>query len=163
MNEDIAWGYVSKIPIGDIVSWIIFLGIILGAFSVAVVKMYKLFEKVKNTQDENTALKQMVQNHETMMLTISKELQSIRNEQEASKKRELKRLRHTIIKAGEEAVASQHITIRKLKSLEELFEEYSGFTDEDGKPANGYVKSLMHKVRNVEVIGSLNDNNEDID
>lgn len=162
MNEDIAWEYFSKIPIGTVVSWIIFVVIIISVISAIVIKLYKIFDKSKTIKEENDEFKILVKKHDETLELIQKELKSIRDEQKESKKRELKRLRHSIVRAGEEAVSDKKITIRKLKSLEELYQDYTSF-DENGKPANGYVKSLMVKVRDLEVVGNLDENNEDIE
>ena len=162
MNEDIAWKYFSKIPVGTVVSWIIFVIIIISVISAIVIKLYKIFDKSKTIKEENDEFKILVKKHDETLELIQKELKSIRDEQKESKKRELKRLRHSIVRAGEEAVSDKKITIRKLKSLEELYQDYTSF-DENGKPANGYVKSLMVKVRDLEVVGNLDENNEDIE
>ena len=161
MNEDIAWEFFSKIPVGTIVSWIIFITIIIGVFGMLVIKLYKIFEKTKKIQDENNDFKNQVNKHDNALNLIIKELESIRKEQTESKRRELKKLRHSIVRAGEEAVSKESITIRELRSLEELYATYSEFKDDDGKPANGYVHTLMNKVRKIQVIGKLDDNNED--
>ena len=65
-------------------------------------------------------------------------------------------MRHSIVRAGEEAISNNCITIRQLKALEEMYEEYTN------KHGNGYVKTLMVKVRNVRIIGKLDENDEDI-
>ncbi len=161
MNEDIAWEFFSKIPVGTIVSWIIFIIIIIGGFGMLIIKLYKIFEKTKKIQDENNDFKKQVAKHDDALSLIIKELESIRNEQTESKRRELKKLRHSIVRAGEEAVSKESITIRELRSLEELYTTYSEFKDDDGKSANGYVHTLMNKVRRIQVIGMLDDNNED--
>lgn len=162
MNEDVAWQYFSQIPVGTIVSWIIFIVIIVSTISAIVIKLYKIFDKSKTIKEENDEFKSLVTKHDEVLELIKEELKSIRDEQRETKRRELKKLRHSIIRTGEEAVSDGNITIRKLKSLEELYDDYKTF-DENGKPANGYVKSLMVKVRQLEVIGKLDENNEDIE
>ena len=163
MNEDIAWEYLSAIPVGTIVSWIVLISIIIGVFSAIVINLYKVFEKSRTIKEENDEYKSLVKKHDETLEEIKEELKHIRTEQKEAKQRELKRLRHSIFKAGDEAISDNHITIRKIKSLEELYEDYVTFTDDNGKPANGYVKSLMARVRNVEIIDELDENNEGIE
>ena len=146
MNEKEAWEFLSQIPVGTIVSWIILVVIIITFFGMLIIKLYKLFEKTKKIQDENDDFKNLVNKHEDTLDWIVSELKD-------SKRRELKKLRHSIVRAGEEALSKEIITIREFKSLEELYATYSEFKDDDGKPANGYVHTLMNKVRKLQVIG----------
>lgn len=161
MNEKEAWEFLSQIPVGTIVSWIILVVIIITFFGMLIIKLYKLFEKTKKIQDENNDFKNLVNKHEDALNLIISELGTIRDEQKDSKRRELKKLRHSIVRAGEEAISKDSITIRELRSLEELYTTYSEFKDDDGKLANGYVHTLMNKVRKLQVIGRLDENNED--
>lgn len=71
---------------------------------------------------------------------------------------DFKKLRNEIIQLGEAAIERGCITIRQLKSLEELFSEYT-----DTYNGNSYAVTLMVKVRELEVIGKLNEHGEDIE
>lgn len=163
MNSDIAWNFLANISVGTIISWLCLLGISFSVVAAITIKIYKLFEKSRNIKEENDEFKQLVKNHENTLKEITEELKCIRKEQERSKGSELKRLRHSIIKTGEEAISNKYITIRGLKSIEELYEDYTNFKDENGNPANGFVKSLMVKVRLLNVIGKLDENDNDIE
>ena len=67
-------------------------------------------------------------------------------------------MRHDIVQAGENAIANESITIRQFRALEELYEVYH-----DERHGNGYVSTLMKKVRDLPIIGKLDDNDEDIE
>lgn len=71
---------------------------------------------------------------------------------------DFKNLRHSIVKAGESYVNRGSVKIRELRSLEELYEEYTDTYD-----GNSYVETLMTKVRALDVIGRLNEHGEDIE
>lgn len=71
---------------------------------------------------------------------------------------DFKKLRNQIVQLGEAAIEKGSITIRQLKSLEELYSEYT-----DKYDGNSYVQTLMIKVRELQVIGKLNEHGEDID
>jgi len=71
---------------------------------------------------------------------------------------DFKKLRHSIVQAGEDAIDKKEISIRRLKSIEEMYEEYT-----DNYDGNSYVQTLMVKVRNLPVIGKLNEHGEDIE
>lgn len=80
--------------------------------------------------------------------------------QQLQKKESLdfKKLRNQIVELGEAAIERGHISIRKLKSLEELYAEYT-----DKYDGNSYAETLMVKVRKLDVVGKLNEYGEDIE
>lgn len=71
---------------------------------------------------------------------------------------DFKKLRNQIVQLGEDAIERKSISIRKLKSLEELYSEYT-----DKYDGNSYVATLIRKVRDIPVIGKLNEHGEDIE
>ena len=133
---------LSAIPIGTIVAWITVLASIVGVASTATIKLYKIFEKAHETKEENEEFRKLVKDHEAEM--------------EENDRLELKNLRHKIVRAAEEYIANNRITIRQLKALEELFEEYHK------RNGNSYVATLMQKVRLLPVIGELDEDGNDI-
>ena len=133
---------LSAIPIGTIVAWITVLVSIVGVASTATIKLYKIFEKAHETKEENEEFRKLVKDHEAEM--------------EENDRLELKNLRHKIVHAAEEYIANDKITIRQLKALEELFEEYHK------RNGNSYVTTLMQKVRLLPVIGELDEDGNDI-
>lgn len=147
----------SSIPIGTIIAWVAFIGSIITAIVTGTIKLYKLFEKTHEMKEENIELRTMVKNHEEQLKLIDDKLTSIQNNLSKREKADLKTLRYSIVRAGEEYVSIGRITIRQLRSLEELFEDYHD------KHGNGYVTTLMLKVRNLPVIGKLDENDNDIE
>lgn len=172
--------FLSSLPVGTIIAWASVIIIIITATSYVLAKLYKLFDKYRKIKLEDDEIKQtildhekeiheieikldddlkmMVQAHESKLQNIAEQLATIQNMLNEQKQVALKNLRHSIIRAGEEALSNGSITIRKLRCLEELYDEYS--KDFNG---NGYVTTLMTKVRKLEVIGNLDENDEDID
>lgn len=147
---------LSSIPVGTIIAWIVVISGIIGTLSYGIIKLYKMFEKSKSIKDENDSFKSLVKKHDSQLTDILTSLKSITETLEEQKKTDLKKMRHSIVRAGEEAISNNYITIRQLKALEEMYEEYTN------KHGNGYVKTLMVKVRNVRIIGKLDENDEDI-
>ena len=68
------------------------------------------------------------------------------------------KLRHDIVQAGEDAIEKGSLTIRRLSSLEEMYDEYVSTYN-----GNSYVQTLMVKVRALPVVGKLNEHGEDIE
>ena len=158
MNTDDVINILSSISIGTIISWIMVIASIIGSIGFLCIKVYKAFEKSQQIKDENDLFKNMVKDHDTQLKTIIEKLDNISLSMEEHNRLNLKNLRHSIVRAGEEAISDGEISIRKLKSLEEMYDEYS-----NKYHANGYVKTLMNKVRQLEVIGALDENDEDIE
>ena len=157
MSEGDVVNFLYSIPVGTIISWAVVICAALGIFCCAIIKLYKIFDKTKIIKDENNLLKKMVESHDAQLQNINTQLSSIQEALNKQDKVSLKKLRHSIIRAGEEAVSKGYIKIRELRALEELYEEYRN----DFK-ANGYVSTLMKKVRALEVVGRLDENDEDI-
>ena len=158
MSEADVINYLSSIPIGTIIAWISVTVLILGFLGFCLLKLYKLFEVSSKIRDENNSFRNMVETHDLQLQKINEQLGQIQDTLKKQDKVSLKKLRHSIIRAGEEAVSNNKITIRELRSLEELYEEYQ--QDYNG---NGYVSTLMKKIRCLEVVGKLDENDEDIE
>lgn len=150
--------YLSSIQVGTIIAWVLVIGTIIGVIILGLKKLYKIFEASHKVKDESDALKKLVQDHEEQLNTISKQLTNIQSTLDKQDKVEFKRMRHDIVQAGELAVSNKSITIRQLRALEELYEVYH-----DERHGNGYVSTLMNKVRCLPVCGKLNDDDEDIE
>lgn len=152
MDSKTIWEILSSIPIGTVVSWIVVVCAIFSAFGAGVVKLYKIFNGYKKLKDENDNFHKLVEGHNEELKLIKDALGDIQKSLGEQKDVNLKQIRHSLVDACEQAISDNHITINKLKSLEELFEEYT-----DIFHANGYVKTLITKVRTLEVIGSPGD------
>lgn len=148
---------LSSIPIGTIIAWVAVFTTIVTAVTTIIIKLYRVFEKTHKIKEENDVFHKIVQEHDRELKKIVEKLSYIQNKLEENERSELKKLRYSIVRAGEEYVSAGSITIRQLKSLEELFEEYH-----QDKHANGYVTTLMRKVRALPVIGRLDENEDDI-
>jgi hypothetical protein len=148
---------LSSIPIGTIIAWgTVIVGIITAIITVTI-KLYKIFDKTHKMKEENLEFRQMVKKHEEQLRLINEKLSSIQENLSKRDEIDLKNMRYQIVRAGEEYVSVGQVTIRQLRSLEELFEEYHN------RHGNSYVTTLMRKVRNLPVIGKLDENDNDIE
>lgn len=158
MDINSVWTTLYDIPIGTALAWFTVVCAIFTSFGIAIVKIYKLFEKTRQIKDNEESIRNMVVLHETQLGEIKEQLSVIIQRLDKQDKSDFKKLRHSIVRAGEEAVANGYITIRSLKSLEELHDDYANEYD-----GNGYVDTLMDKVRKLKAVGKLDENNRDID
>lgn len=158
MDKSAVIEYLSSLPIGTVIAWVLVISTILGVIVFGFKKIYKIFEVSHKVKEENDAFKEMLKDHESQLIQISNQLLDIKNSLDRQDKVELKRMRHEIVQAGESAIINTSITIRQLRALEELYEVYH-----EERHGNGYVSTLMTRVRNLHVIGRLDDNYEDIE
>lgn len=148
---------LSSIPIGTIIAWgAVIVGIITAIITVTI-KLYKIFDKTHKMKEENLEFRQMVKKHEEQLGLINEKLSFIQENLSKRDEIDLKNMRYQIVRAGEEYVSVGQVTIRQLRSLEELFEEYHN------RHGNSYVTTLMRKVRSLPVIGKLDENDNDIE
>ena len=148
---------LSSIPIGTVIAWgAVIVGIITAIITVTI-KLYKIFDKTHKMKEENLEFRQMVKKHEEQLGLINEKLSSIQENLSKRDEIDLKNMRYQIVRAGEEYVSVGQVTIRQLRSLEELFEEYHN------RHGNSYVTTLMRKVRSLPVIGKLDENDNDIE
>lgn len=150
MDGNVVVEAISNITFGTVLAW--FTGILAIFFSLTAIvrKIYKAFERYHRVQEQNTILKNTVDTHGSEIANVNEMLKSIQKTLDEQRIRELKKLRHSIVRAGEAAISKDSITIRELQSLEELYDDYSNVFKE-----NGYVKTLMEKVRDLNVIGTI--------
>lgn len=148
---------ISSIPIGTIIAWVSVFILILGVIYYGLLRLYKLFETSRKVKEENDDFKEMVKSHDKQLTTISEQLGKIQATLDKQDELSVKNMRHSIIHSGEEALSNGFITIRKLRALEELYDEYKDYN------GNGYVTTLLKKVRVLPVVGALDENGEDVE
>ena len=149
---------LSSIPIGTIIAWVTVIVGIITVIVTGTIKLYKAFEKTHEIKEENLEFRKMVKDHDEQLKLINDKLSYIQENLNKRDKADLRSLRYSIVRAGEEYVSMGKITIRQLRALEELFEDYH-----HDKHANGYVTTLMRKVRALPVIGRLDEDDNDIE
>ena len=138
----------DSISTADFFGVLLAIGTVLGVTAGLTVKLYKLSDKTRRIQEENAEYKQLVQTHDDAIEEIQQTLMEIKQINEMQNEVNLKQIRHSIVRASEEAISDGSISANRLQSLEELFETY-----EELFHGNGYVKTLMKKVRSLEVHG----------
>lgn len=148
---------LSSIPIGTLIAWITVIVGIIATIVMWTIKLYKAIEKTHEINEENLGFRKMVKDHDAQLKLINEKLSCIQENLSKRDKADLKSMRYSIVRAGEEYISMGKITIRQLKVLEELFEDYHD------KHGNGYVTTLMRKVRALPVIGRLDENDNDIE
>lgn len=146
------WEFLSGIPIGTIVAWIIVICAIISALCAGTIKLYKIFTKYKEAKDKDEKQQKVIESHDETLKEIEKSLIAIQKSLAEQKEVNLKQIRHTIVHTCEDALDKGEISINKLRSLEEMYDEYVEIFH-----GNGYVKTLVTRVRKLKIIGKLDD------
>lgn len=146
MNTDSVWSTLQAIPIGTVIAWGIVIITIISIICTTIIKLYKAFEKTHEIKEENDNFKSLVTSHTDKLNQIEQSLSEIKFALNEQKEVNLKQLRHEIVSSCEVALKNNSITTSSLCSLEEMYEEYR-----DVFHGNGYVKTLIEKVRKLEI------------
>ena len=157
MKTDDITSFLLTIHVGTIIAWFVVISGIITSIVAGTIKLYKLFSSAQKLKNENDEFKNLVKTHDEQLGVIQTSILDIQSKLERQEESEIKKLRYSLIRAMEEYVAKGEITIRQLKSLEENFEEYHS------RHQNGYVTTMMRKVRTLPIIGKLDENGTDID
>lgn len=152
MDTQSIWDLLSSIPIGTVVAWVIVICAIISALCAGTIKLYKAFEKYKEVKDKNEKQEKIIEVHEKTIEEIGKALTEIKKSLDEQKEVNLKQIRHTIVHTCEDALDKGEISINKLRSLEEMYDEYIEIFH-----GNGYVKTLVARVRGLPIIGKLDE------
>lgn len=152
MDEKSIWILLSSIPVGTIIAWITVIGVIIATLCTGTIKLYKIFVKYKKTKDKDEEQTKIIKDHDKTLKLIEESLKSISLSLDEQKEVNLKQIRHTIVHTCEDALEKGEISINKLRSLEEMYEEYVGIFH-----GNGYVKTLITRVRKLNIIGKLDE------
>ena len=146
------WSVLFGLTIGQVVTWVLVIAAIISGIVAATIKLYKAFSKVKALKDADADKTETLQKHDQMMDKICNRLGDIQKALDEQKEVNLKQVRYQIVHTCDDALDAGFITAGKLKSLEELFEEYTEVFH-----GNGYVKTLMKKTRMLPVRGKLDE------
>ena len=152
MNIDHVIEVLGQVPLGKVIVWCLAICSIVVSLYKAVTKLYGLFVKYRNLQNENEAQKSAILAHDKAIDSVIASLDEIKASLNEQKDVNLKQIRYTIVHTCDDAIYAGYITAGKLRSLEELYEEYTCVFH-----GNGYVKTLVEKTRELPVKGKLSD------
>lgn len=150
MDQKTVWDILASIPIGTLIAWIAVVIAIISIIVGATIKLYKLFEKYHRITAENEQQKKLMTEHGEAIKKINTSLDEIKKSLDEQRDVNLKQIRHEIVRTCDEALRSGSITASAFRSLEELYDEYKNVFG-----GNGYVKSLVTKVRQLPITGSI--------
>ena len=152
MDTQSVWEVLAHIPVGTLVSWGIVIIAIIGALVAGATKLFGVFTKYKDYKEKNEKQEELLQEHDKVLAEINDSLKHIKTSLEEQKEVNFKQIRYSISHTCDEAIAANCISAGKLRSLEEMYEEY-----QDVFHGNGYIKTLMIKVRKLPVVGQLDE------
>lgn len=141
---------LAMVPVGTIIAWVTVIAGILASVSAITVKLYKVFIKYKKRADENEEQRNEIKAHAEALEEIKVALASIQAALGEQRDVNLKQIRYSIVCACDKAISEEKISAGSLKSLMDLYSEYT-----DVFHGNGYVKALVDKVLLLPVVGRL--------
>lgn len=146
------WEVLLNIPVGSLVTWVMVIAGIITGIVTGTIKLYKAFSKVQALREANADKTETLLKHEETMTQICEQLANIKDALDVQKEVNLKQVRYQIVHTCDDAINAGYITAGKLKSVEELYDEYTGIFH-----GNGYVKTLMEKTRELDIRGKLDE------
>lgn len=144
MNQQQVWELLSKIPVGTIVAWGAVLVAIIAVICAAVIKIYKVSVMLHDRKTQEQSTQERLARHDQQLDNIDTSLKAIYSAMKKS-------IRHDIVLSCEAAIDDKKINAGQLRALEELYESYA----EIG--GNSYATTLMKKVRQLPVVGTIDD------
>ena len=147
MDTQPVWDSLSSFSIGQLVAWIIVISTIISILCAGTIKLYKIFTKYRNMKDKEQKQETIIENHDNTLKDIKNSLQEIKNSLNEQKEVNLKQLRYTLVQTCEDCLEKGEISTNRLRSIEEMYSEYV-----DVFHANGYVKVLVERVRDLKIV-----------
>ena len=152
MNWEKFMETVGQIPLGTVVVWCIGICSVIFTIYKSITKIYGVFIKYKTMREENEEQKTSIKEHDKLLKNVFDALEEIKGSLEEQKEVNLRQIRYTIVHTCDDAISDGYISAGKLKSLEEMYEEYT-----DIFHGNGYVRIMVEKVRLLPVRGKLDE------
>lgn len=144
---------LAQIPIGKVISWIVVIGVILSGICAGAINLYKIFDKYRKAKDRDNEQQKIIEDHTAGFEKVEEALRDINNSLKEQRKVNLKLFRNTIVRDCEEALHLGYISMNKLRSINEMYDDYKNVFH-----ANSYVETLVERVKNeVKIIGNADD------
>ena len=86
MDSNSVWEFLSSIPIGTVVAWIIVIFTIIAVICAGTIKLYKLFFKYTKVKDENEKRRQLIKKHDEVLDQVNESLKKITDSLDEQKK-----------------------------------------------------------------------------
>lgn len=147
MSAQPAWDFIASLSVGTLVAWILVFVAVISGIVWLTIRLYKAFTRLHELKKKEERYEQSIKDHEKALSEIREALHAIRKAQEEQRDVAFKQLRHIIVQICEDALDKGEISINKLRSLEELYDEYVDMFN-----GNGYVKTLVMRVRKVKIL-----------
>lgn len=152
MDTNSIWAMLAEIKIGTLVAWAIVIVAIVTAIFKGATKLYEVFAKYKKLKEDNEKQSELLKEHDETLKQINESLKRINDALDEQKDVNLKQIRHTIVHTCYDAISVGEIQIGKLKSLEEMYDEYIHVFH-----GNSYVTGLVERARSLPIVGNLDE------
>lgn len=161
MDTSGVYDWLGSITIGTLVAWVLAIGAICTVIYKSGAKVYNVISAIKEIINSNSKQTEEINEIKNQFDNLSSRLDVIQRILQGQQEEKLAEQRHIIVRAGEDYITRGYITIRELKALTEVYEQYKK-PGPDGIPHNGYVMTLMEKVNTLSVRGKLDEHGRDI-
>lgn len=158
METSSVWALLANIKIGTLIAWAVVIITIITVIIKGVKSVYSFVMKYKETKETNENQTKRIQEHENTLKEINENLGKISKSLDEQKDINLKYVRHIIVDACYEAIIAKGISIEKLASIEEMYDEYVNVFN-----GNSYVSGLVKRVRNLPIVELLDDKSHETD
>lgn len=156
MDAMSVWKVLADIKIGSLFAWTIVLIAIITTTIRGIKSIYSFITKYNEMKEINERQAKMLQEHEKTFNDINENLKKINISLDQQKDINLKYTRHIIVDACYAALLRKNIQIEQLASLEEMYNEYVTVFN-----GNSYVSNLVKRVRDLPIVGVLEEHDED--
>ena len=146
------WAMLAEVKVGTLLAWAAVIIAVITALVKGTTKIFEVFAKYKKLKEDNEKQSKLLKEHDETLDKINESLKSINDALNEQKDVNLKQIRYTIVHTCYDAMAAGEIQIGKLKSLEEMYDEYINVFN-----GNSYVTGLVKRVRDLPIVGTLDE------
>lgn len=157
MSTTSIWSLLAEIKIGTLFAWTVVIISIIAATIKGIKSVYAFISKYNDLKENNEKQTAMLKDHEDTLKQINDNLNKISKSLDEQKEINLKYVRHIIVEACHAAIVAKGISLEKLASIEEMYEEYVNVFH-----GNSYVSGLVKRVRTLPMIDLEDDKNDSI-
>lgn len=143
---------LSGVPLGIIIEYVVGVSLILMSVIYVVLRLYRIFNRYNNFKKDSEQYRKRIDEHEQLLHEIFDTIKDIDHKLDKQTEVNRKQVRHTVVRAADEAIHNGNISASAYKSLHEMYSEYRILFG-----PNTYVHKMIEHVDKLPIIGTLDD------